>query len=360
MFRKLVPLAIVTLWGVVAMPQPQKASASTPLTRAVVKKLHNWVQLMPRNRPKRRARRRDTMNPGDGLATGRASLADLRFNDGSLARIGERAVFRFLPRTRTFKLSNGTVLLLIPPGQGRTRVRTRSAAATIRGSALFVRYDEQTDTTVVGSLTDSGIEVFNKDESRSQVLKAGQLIVVVKGRIQGLYNFDLRTFYDTSDLVRGLDLTSSRDTTPSDAAIASVQAETSEAVAKQEPIVGDKIVENPSFLELSPVASDQPSEQVADNLPVKTLVETGQVITDTSKKDDDESTSNNNNTLTPPSNSASPTPATPTNQPTTGSQSPTPATPSPTTPTKGGESPTPVTPSPEPSPTIPTTPTNGG
>ncbi len=99
MFRKLVPLAIASLWGVVLIPLPHAAAnASTPLTRAVVKKLHNWVQLMPQNRPKRRARRSDRMNPGDGLATGRASLADLRFNDGSLARIGERAVFRFLPR----------------------------------------------------------------------------------------------------------------------------------------------------------------------------------------------------------------------------------------------------------------------
>ena len=256
MFRKLVPLVIVSVWGVVMMPLPQKASASTPLTRAVVKKLHNWVQLMPRNRPKRRARRSDRMNPGDGLATGRASLADLRFNDGSLARIGERAVFRFLPRTRTFRLSNGTVLLLIPPGQGRTKIRTRSAAATIRGSALFVRYDEQTDTTVVGSLTNSGIEVFNKDESRSQVLEAGQLIVVVKGKIQGLYNFDLRTFYETSDLVRGLDLTSSNDTVSSDPAMASVQAETSEALAKQVPVNGENVVKNPSFIELSP-ASDK-------------------------------------------------------------------------------------------------------
>jgi len=139
MFRKLVPLAIATFLGVVVIPLPQKASATTPLTRAVVKRLHNLVQLMPQNRPKRRARRRDTMTPGDGLATGRASLADLRFNDGSLARIGERAVFKFLHRTRTFRLSNGTVLLLIPTGQGRTRVRTRSDAATIRGSALFVR-----------------------------------------------------------------------------------------------------------------------------------------------------------------------------------------------------------------------------
>ncbi|MGB3636409.1 MAG: FecR family protein, partial [Rivularia sp. (in: cyanobacteria)] len=379
MFRKLVPLAIASLWGVVLIPLPQRANASTPLTRAVVKKLHNWVQLIPQNRPKRRAKRRDSMNPGDGLATGRASLADLRFNDGSLARIGERAVFRFLPRSRTFRLSNGTVLLLIPPGQGQTRVRTRSAAATIRGSALFVRYDEQTDTTVVGSLTDSGIEVFNKDESRSQVLKAGQLIVVVKGRIEGLYNFDLRTFYDTSDLVRGLDLTKSSDTTSSDSAMASVQAETSEALALQEPIVGDKVVENPSFIELSPVSSDSPGEEVGQtDLPVNTLVDTGQVIRNTlQENDEDKSPSNDSNAISPqaptpaspttpkPATPTTPTiPATPSNPPKTGNGTPTPtptipATPSnPPTTGNGTPTPTPTNPANPATPTNP--PTTGG
>ncbi|MEO1376386.1 MAG: FecR domain-containing protein, partial [Cyanobacteria bacterium J06635_10] len=314
MFRKLIPLVVVSLWGVVVIT-PQQASASTPLTRAVVKNLRNWVQLMPQNRPKRRARRRDTMTPGDGLSTGRASLADLSFNDGSLARIGERAVFKFVPRTRTFRLSNGTVLLLIPPGQGKTRVRTRSAAATIRGSALFVRYDNQTDTTVVGSLTNSGIEVFNRDESRSQVLKAGQLIVVVKGRIQGLYNFDLRTFYDTSDLVRGLDLTGASNRADGDPAMASVQAETSEALAKQVPIVGDNIIKNPSFIELSPVSSDIPDQEVAtDTLPVDSFIDPGQVISNTSKKNEDKSF---------PSNVNSPTPQTPTVEPQTPGKPPT-------------------------------------
>ncbi|MGB7379875.1 MAG: FecR family protein, partial [Rivularia sp. (in: cyanobacteria)] len=368
MFRKLVPLAIASLWGVVLIPLPQRADASTPLTRAVVKKLHNWVQLIPQNRPKRRARRSDSMNPGDGLATGRASLADLRFNDGSLARIGERAVFRFLPRTRTFSLSNGTVLLLIPPGQGRTKVRTRSAAATIRGSALFVRYDEQTDTTVVGSLTNSGIKVFNKDESRSQVLKAGQFIVVVKGRIEGLYNFDLRTFYDTSDLVRGLNLTTPSDTNSSDAAMASVQAETSEALIKQVPIVGDQVIENPSFIELSPVSSDIPGEEVGqtNGLPVNPLY-IEQVIPNNSDKKEDESPLDESNPISP---QAPTTPAPKPETPTTGSGNPTPATPTPKpeTPTTGSGNPTPATPTPKPeipttgggtptTPTIPTTPT---
>ncbi|MBR8834714.1 MAG: FecR domain-containing protein [Stigonema ocellatum SAG 48.90 = DSM 106950] len=278
MFIKFFPFVVIGLWGVVLLPLPNRASASTPLTAAQIQDLHNLVQLMPQNQPKRQARKRDAMIPGDGLSTGRSSLADLRFNDGSLARVGEQALFRFLPNTRNFKLSNGTVLLLIPPGRGQTRINTPNAAAAIRGSALFVRYDQQTDTTIVGALTNSGIQIFNRDASQSQKLQAGQLMVIVKGKFQGLYDFDLRTFYHTSDMVRGLDLTEP-GVSNLEPAIAQVKAEIAAAVAAQSPITGQGVVENPSFLRLTPSSSNFPSvEIIRNNSLTNSLLETGQIL----------------------------------------------------------------------------------
>ncbi|OUL21266.1 FecR family protein [Nostoc sp. 106C] len=292
MLQKFLPLLVIGVWGAVVLPFSERARATTPLTRAEIQELRNLVQLIPRNSPKKRpARKSDAMIPGDGLSTGRASLADLRFNDGSLARVGEQAVFQFLPKTRNFRLTNGTVLLLIPPGRGQTRIQTPNAAAAIRGSALFVRYDEKTDTTIVGALTNSGIEVSNKQASQSQVLEAGQLMVIVKGKFQGLYDFDLRNFYETSDMVRGLDLTRQNLAPTPDPAIASVQAETATAVAAQTPIKGEGVLENPSFLEITASSSNSASNEnnndinkdnsslnpIKDNLSVDSLVDTGQV-----------------------------------------------------------------------------------
>ncbi|BAY25733.1 hypothetical protein NIES2100_55400 [Calothrix sp. NIES-2100] len=265
MFKKLFPLLAIGIWGVVVLPLSRPANATIPLTQAQIQDLRNLVQLIPKNTKKRPARKLDPMKPGDGLSTGRASLADLRFNDGSLARVGEQAVFQFLPKTRNFSLSNGTVLLLIPPGQGQTRINTPNAAAAIRGSGLFVRYDKQTDTTIVGALTNSGIEVSNKKGSQSRVLEAGQLIVIVKDKFQGLYEFDLRHFYETSDLVRGLDLTRQNLAPTPDPAIASVQAETAAAIATQTPLKGEGVLENPSFLQLTATSSDSPSNDNSNN-----------------------------------------------------------------------------------------------
>ncbi|MDZ8222983.1 FecR family protein, partial [Nostoc sp. ChiVER01] len=245
MFYKSFPLLVIGLWGVMVLPLPNKVNAITPLTRAEIQNLQNIVQLIPKDKLKKRpARKLDAMIPGDGLSTGRASLADLRFNDGSLARVGEQALFQFLPKTRDFKLSNGTVLLLIPPGRGQTRIQTPSAAAAIRGSALFVRYDQRTDTTIVGALTNSGIEVSNKEGSKTKVLEAGQMIILIKGEFQNLYDFDLRNFYETSQLVRELDL-NRQSPVPihHDPAIISVQAETTAALKAQPSVKGEGVIE---------------------------------------------------------------------------------------------------------------------
>ncbi|HEY9779656.1 MAG TPA: FecR domain-containing protein [Leptolyngbyaceae cyanobacterium] len=243
-------MSATIFWSAAILPLPQQARAETALNRAVVQKLNNLVQLIRQNNAAHPARVSDTMTPGDALSTGRSSLAELRFNDGSLARVGEQAIFRFMPKTRNFRLSNGTLLLLVPPGRGTTDVWTPNATAAIRGSALFLRYIPETATTVVGALTNSNIEVSNQGASQRQVLQAGEMAVIIKDRIEALYKFDLKTFYETSDLVQGLDL-NKKSGVATDRAIAQVQAETSAALAAQSPIPNAEAIVNPTFVRRS-------------------------------------------------------------------------------------------------------------
>jgi FecR protein len=208
------------------------ALAQTPLKRATVTSFQNQVKLLPRNQTPRQVRVSDQMKPGDGLSTGRSSRADVRFNDGSLARIGQQVVFQFTPGTRDFELSNGTALLLIRPGQGQTRVRTPNTVTGIQGSALFIQYNQDTDETIVGALTDSGIQVQNRDQTATQTLRAGQLVVVTQGQMQAPVNFDLQTFYQTSGLANDLRLNDA-SVKDDDATIAEVRRETLAGLATQ-------------------------------------------------------------------------------------------------------------------------------
>ncbi|WP_104909435.1 FecR domain-containing protein [Nostoc sp. 'Lobaria pulmonaria (5183) cyanobiont'] len=367
MFYKSFPLLVIGLWGVIVLPLPNRVSATTPLTRAEIQNLRNIVQLIPKDKLKKRpARKLDAMTPGDGLSTGRASLADLRFNDGSLARVGEQALFQFLPKTRDFKLTNGTVLLLIPPGKGQTRIQTPNAAAAIRGSALFVRYDQQTDTTIVGALTNSGIEVSNKKASETQVLKAGQMVIIVKGEFQRLYDFDLRNFYETSQMVRELDLNRQSPVPTPDPAITSVQAETAAALEAQSPIKGEGVIENPPFMQLTPKLPISPTNPTpvtsTDPTPVTSTDPTPVTSTNPTPVTSTDPTPVTSTNPTPVT-STNPTPVTSTNPTPVTSTNPTPVTstnPTPVTPTNPTSvtptNPTPVTPT-NPTPVTPTNPT---
>jgi hypothetical protein len=249
---------------------PTAAIAQTRLTTATVESIRNRVQVILGDQDPRAARLSDIMEPGDGLTTGQSSLAELRFNDGSLGRLGEQVIFWFTPGTRNFSLSNGTVLLLIPPGNGSTYIRTPNAAAGIQGSALFVRYIEATDTTLIGALTNSGIRAYNDDGSEVWELEAGQMAVAVGDRLEAIYDFDLDLFHDTSALMEGL---SPQDgMVDDDPSILLVQEEMQQALNTYAPI-GNDAMTTPDFVALprnadDAIASDPVDPSVANNTAV--------------------------------------------------------------------------------------------
>ncbi|MEL7504096.1 MAG: FecR domain-containing protein [Cyanobacteria bacterium J06554_6] len=234
---------------------PQAVQAQTVLTWARVEFLRNRVQLIPNGAGVRSAQIADILGIGDALRTARASRAELRFNDGSLARIGERATFRFTPNTRNFQLSNGTVLLLIPPGRGRTTIQTPNAVTGIQGSALFVRFIEETDTTIIGALTNNPagpMVAYNEDGSQEQLLYAGQMVVIEGDQITRLFDFDIAEFYRTSGLMQDLDAED----------VEGVYQEMLDALEQQQQLEGDDLQENPSFI-MPPAISRIDSEDVA-------------------------------------------------------------------------------------------------
>ncbi len=244
-----------SLMGLILMPGSARADEADmikpePLVWARVDFLRNRVQLLPRQAAARQARISDLLSVGDSLRTLRRSRAELRFNDDSLARIGERATFRFTPNTRNFQLTNGTVLLLIPPERGRTTIQTPNAVTGIQGSALFVRYIPETDTTIVGALTDNPdgpMVLFNRDGSEQQALEANQIGVIEGDQITQLYRFDSQLFWESSGLAEGIDYSQDASPDASDP-LDGVRQEIREAISKEDPFLseGEGVIENPA------------------------------------------------------------------------------------------------------------------
>ena len=252
---------------------PASANAQVPLTRADVEAIQNRVDFLPDSGTVRRARLSDWLSLGDAVRTASTSRVDLRFNDGSLARVGERATFWFIPNTRNFRLSNGTALFLIPPDRGPSVIETPNAVTGIQGTALIVRYvpegDRSTDhqpsqpletdagRTVVMVLTNNPagpVEVRLRD-GRTADLMAGQMAIVDNGNLY-LFEFDLALFYETSPLVEGLYLNDPdypSEGQPTD----DVRQQTWQGLAEQPNFVGDYLL-NPTFL--SPNRNTDPAQ----------------------------------------------------------------------------------------------------
>jgi len=302
------------LWSLIGAIAPAVVQAQVPLTRADVESIRNRVDILLDGQATRPARLSDWLSVGDALRTAAASGAELRFNDGSLARVGERATFRFTPNTRTFRLSNGTVLLLIPPGQGPSQIRTPSAVTGVQGTALVIRHipfsDDETGATwdstpsleavvecvtevppaadvavssadvtaecaeesgepgaaiaehpgrtVVMVLTDNpqGPVAVTTTGGTTATLTAGDMAVVEGEAIQ-VMEFDLALFYETSPLVEGLHLDNPNfqgDGSPTDP----VRQETLNGLATQQEFVGGY------FLNSSVVNSDDPLSATTD------------------------------------------------------------------------------------------------
>lgn len=267
-FAKLSSLA--TLIAIVLGSTPVRAEI--PLTRADIESVLNRVELLRSGQMPQQARSSDFLSTGDRLRTASSSRAELRFNDGSLARIGERATFHFVPNTRNFRLTNGTVLLLIPPQQGRTTIQTPNAVTGIQGSALIVRYLRDRNMTLVMALTDSPagpMTVATANGSQEKPLKSGQIAMVSAQDIQ-IVEFDLRSFYNTSDLVRGLHLDDLSYWHNVNDPLYQVGMETTSALGRQTPFTGENVVLGPELLRPAPeavVPSSFPSNQMLEPVP---------------------------------------------------------------------------------------------
>lgn len=244
---------------------PTVARADIPLIRGDVDAFQNQVEIWLRGGPNRPIRSSDWLSLGDAIRTRQGAQVDLRFNEGSLARVGELATFWFVPNTRTLRLSNGTALFLIPPGNGSTTVETPNVVTQLRGTAVVVRYfppdvasmtqppdvqgNFETDAgrTAVMVLTDNSggpVDVSLRD-GRTVSLSAGQLAIVDNGDIY-LFEFDLALFYETSPLVEGLALAEPNTSTQGQATDA-IRQETWEELASQQEFEGDYLL-NPKFL----------------------------------------------------------------------------------------------------------------
>lgn len=222
----------------------------------------NQVNLLSSSGGLRPAAVADCFCPGETLNTSAMSKAEVLFNDGSLTRIGEQASLRFWPATRSLYLSQGTAAIFVPPERGRTFVQTANATVGLNSTAIVVRYVPSRELTLVMALATAptGPVLVTSSTGQEFALYGGQMAFVSRANLQ-IVEFDLLEFYQTSDLVAGLQLDDPAYRPSSDEPLFALRPTLLEALGQQVPFGQQDAILDPALItDLAPETSLQSME----------------------------------------------------------------------------------------------------
>ncbi len=170
------------------------APAAVPYTQATVTRTENQVSYgtVKGDRSETRpAASQDVVKAANFLLSETESRAELKYDDGTIVRIGQNTIFTFEANSRTLNLKKGTFVFFIPKGQGGGTIKTPSLTAAITGT--------------VGKVSENLIAILEGEvvlKPSGQIVKAGQFArrnpdgTITIGNFDPLKEFDgkLMTF----------------------------------------------------------------------------------------------------------------------------------------------------------------------
>lgn len=148
----------ITCWlGIAAVA----AVAAEPFSSATVTRVENQVsygKVIGDRSETRPAVADDVIKAANFLMSEAQSRAELKYQDGTIVRIGQNTIFTFEANTRTLNLKKGTFVFYVPKGKGGGTIKTPSFTAAITGT--------------IGKVSDNIIAVIE-----------GQVTLVPSGRV---------------------------------------------------------------------------------------------------------------------------------------------------------------------------------
>jgi hypothetical protein len=111
--------------------------AAEPLNSATVSRVENQVsygKVIGDKSETRPAVTNDVIQSRNFLLSEMNSRAELRYEDGTIVRIGQNTIFTFEANNRIFDLKKGTFVFYVPKGKGGGTIKTQSFTAAITGT----------------------------------------------------------------------------------------------------------------------------------------------------------------------------------------------------------------------------------
>jgi hypothetical protein len=80
---------------------------------------------------------KDLVADGERVQTKQNSLAEVKFGDQSVARLGANASFSYNSESRLMQIDRGTVLIHTPPGNGGLTIISGGVKGTVTGDTFL-------------------------------------------------------------------------------------------------------------------------------------------------------------------------------------------------------------------------------
>jgi hypothetical protein len=113
------------------------ADPINPLNSATVTRVENQVsygKVIGDKSESRPAVPNDVIKANNYLMSEVDSRAEMKYDDGTIVRIGQNTIFSFEANTRTLNLKKGTFVFYVPKGKGGGQIKTASFTAAITGT----------------------------------------------------------------------------------------------------------------------------------------------------------------------------------------------------------------------------------
>jgi hypothetical protein len=127
----------------------------------------------------------------NAIITGDKSRVEMKFNDGSVVRLGQFTVFSFKEGTRDINLKQGSALMNVPPGMGRTNIKAAAVTAAITGTTVLFQAFEN----YVGIYVYEGTVTIPPNF----VMGPGEALIFENGKFR-VEKFDIRQGVNTAAL----------------------------------------------------------------------------------------------------------------------------------------------------------------
>src|SRR5437588_648807 len=189
----------ITVCGVLFIlgAQTRLANADT-LKEARVSQVIQDVRLLEAHAAPHAAALNDKVTVGSAVRTGTESRAELTFNDLTITRLGANTIFSFTAGARQAELTQGAILLQVPPNAPPVRANTTAVTVAVMGGTALLSAGPPTKFMV---LEGTGTIYPLGHPEKAVTVHGGEMVIAEHGHVKKPEKFDVKLVLATSPLI---------------------------------------------------------------------------------------------------------------------------------------------------------------